>query len=578
MSAVIQIALAVGIAALATERKPLARLVALVLSLNVIEALIFAGLGPGEDPPFVFPAAIDIVIVWSLPFILLAIAGPLSRSAWTLWIVIITVGVALSPLNGSTGGSVFIFYQTLAAAAFGLVLFARFVPSWAREYRSPEREQALLMALALAIGVGVRAARIGSNDPSTQLDASIPYVTAAILFVAAAFRVLASNAPTRIVLFSALLGSVVVGLVARFWDGTLLYEFIPQSVRPTLIAAAILVYDLFAITDRPRRFLARASIVLVAWSAFVLLALLGGGTGLYEPPNATGLLIAGSALVLALPLAAPLAHRLIHPETTGDARSAAPGDVLKGRYRVLHRLSEGGQGRTMVAADLKAGRSVLLKEVVCHYRPGARAQRWALDREASLAQVATGEGLPEIVETFAWRGNYYLAREYIEGPTLAERASEGIDRGHAVQIVRDILTTLARLHAHGIVHADLKPQNVILRGDRSILIDLGIAHDRSSPMAMTEESPHFTPSWAAPEQRRGDVLDVRSDIYQAGLLLAWLVGPGEDTPLGEIIAKATAREPAERFASAAEFRAALDPVLTVGAVHTPAAPHFGMTE
>src|SRR5262249_28841604 len=137
------------------------------------------------------------------------------------------------------------------------------------------------------------------------------------------------------------------------------------------------------------------------------------------------------------------------------------GSVVDGRYRVLRRIGSGGMADVWLAEDAHLQRQVALK--VLH-------RRFAQDREfverfRREAESAASLQHPNIVSVFdrgEFEGTYYIAMRYIEGPTLKELIDGGLSPVQAVGLVHQVLEAARFAHRHGVVHRDLKPQNVIV--------------------------------------------------------------------------------------------------------------------
>src|SRR4051794_5955149 len=151
--------------------------------------------------------------------------------------------------------------------------------------------------------------------------------------------------------------------------------------------------------------------------------------------------------------------------STGERRFGVPevsgGSVVDGRYRVLSRLGSGGMADVWLAEDTHLQRRVALK--VLH-------SRFAQDREFVArfrreAESAAALQHPNIVSVFdrgEYEGSYYIAMQCIEGPTLKQLIDSGLAPAQAVALIRQVLEAARFAHRHGVVHRDLKPQNVIV--------------------------------------------------------------------------------------------------------------------
>ena len=229
--------------------------------------------------------------------------------------------------------------------------------------------------------------------------------------------------------------------------------------------------------------------------------------------------------------------RNCHSEEFDHEKAGAlrPGTVLRGSYQVGHMLGAGNFGKTYRARHLQMGKLYVLKELFPEglvQREAAtgrvvamdrfRADRLALSRESFLKEARTlaeidGEKNPEIVKVYDFfeaNGTAYIVMPYLSGRTLGDRIGEegALSEPATVHVLRVILRALRVAHRAGILHQDVKPENVYLVDDqRPVLIDFGNAR-----MAGVQAGRQAgTPGYAPPEQRSGAMRE-NGDIYALG--------------------------------------------------------------
>ena len=217
------------------------------------------------------------------------------------------------------------------------------------------------------------------------------------------------------------------------------------------------------------------------------------------------------------------------------------GLVLNGRYRLESLLGEGGMGTVWVGSQLALQRRVAVKSL----RVGASTHRARLKREA-LALAAVHH--PSIVEVYDYGetegGVPYVVMELVRGESLAARLDrEGtLPAEEAVRLSLSILDGLVAAHQAGVIHRDIKPDNVVLAEGRSglrpVLLDFGIARlDSDADARLTLDGSFIgTPAYMAPEQMRGGPTDERVDVWGVGALLYHLLAGEPPFGTREVIA------------------------------------------
>lgn len=260
-----------------------------------------------------------------------------------------------------------------------------------------------------------------------------------------------------------------------------------------------------------------------------------------------------------------------------------PEAVVNGRYRVIRKIGGGGMADVYLCEDLTLGRHVAIKVLL----PRLLADPTFVERFRREAKAAAGLNHANLVSIYDWGeldGAYFIVMEYVEGETLKDliRRQERLSGNEAVRITLHLLNGLASAHRRGIVHRDIKPQNVMLDREGNVKItDFGIA--RAADSGMTEVGAVLgTARYLAPEQAKGLQVDPRSDLYSVGIVLyEMLTGtvpfkgdtavtvalkhvnemplepselvPGMPSALNQIVLKAIAKNPDDRYQSAEEF-------------------------
>jgi serine/threonine-protein kinase len=294
--------------------------------------------------------------------------------------------------------------------------------------------------------------------------------------------------------------------------------------------------------------------------------------------------------------------------------SAEPTIQHIGRYALKHKLGEGGLGTVYEAWDPLLSRTVAVKTLQFHL---STPQRVALDglflNEARAVASLSHPHIVTVHDAGLSAHGVYIAMERLQGRDLRQALAGGWRPAApvAAQLVRRVADALAYAHARGVVHCDIKPANIFLtRKDRPTVLDFGIARvahgAKGAAVPALEGLVAGSPHYLAPEQLQGGAIDGRTDVYALGVVLYELLAGrkafegstleqiinavlhGHPAPANElqaavapglagVAAKAMAREPAERHASAAELSQALRPWQDRGAHEDPPLPAAAAT-
>lgn len=210
-----------------------------------------------------------------------------------------------------------------------------------------------------------------------------------------------------------------------------------------------------------------------------------------------------------------------------DAAALSPGTDFGPRYRVLSLLGQGAMGRVYKAHDKELDRDVAIKVI----RPGMISQAQALMRfkqELLLASKVSHKHVLRIHDMGDVGDVKFISMAYVEGRDLHEILLETsrLPLERALNFARQLAEALAAAHAEGVVHRDLKPQNIMVDKDDQIYVsDFGLARSFEDDTAGMTRTGAFlgTPKYMSPEQAEGKLADRRSDLYSYGLILYEMV-------------------------------------------------------
>ena len=280
-------------------------------------------------------------------------------------------------------------------------------------------------------------------------------------------------------------------------------------------------------------------------------------------------------------------------------------NALADRYTIERELGAGGMATVYLAEDIKHHRRVAVKVL----SPELAA---ALGTERFLQEIETAARLhhPHVLPLYdsgEADGLLYFVMPFVEGESLRERLNreKQLPLEDALEIAREVADALSYTHSHGVVHRDIKPANIMLEAGHALVADFGIATAVShlEDRHVTETGMTLgTPAYMSPEQASGNrEIDGRSDLYSLGCVLYEMLagqppftGPTAESVVRqhitadppsvtsirqavpahveEIIARALAKTPADRFSPAAQFAEALKPAAVTGPVVTIARP------
>jgi serine/threonine-protein kinase len=288
------------------------------------------------------------------------------------------------------------------------------------------------------------------------------------------------------------------------------------------------------------------------------------------------------------------------------------GQVIAARYRVRGLIAKGGVGAVYEVEHLETGAHLAIKMLLPGFVGAAEIVK-RFEREAMATSRLAHPNIVEVIDLVAEDADLYLVMERLRGTSLTEAIEAGaLAPRRALVIARQVLEGLAHAHQRGIIHRDIKPDNLILEivgepgreHERVKLLDFGLVKlvgDAAAELGgdrLTASGAVFgTPAYLSPEQALGRTVDARTDLYSLGVVMfemltgrkpytspdpATLVrmhvsapipslsGPAWCTPaLEQVVACALAKDPAARFEDAARMIAALDAAF-VSLDHLPA--------
>jgi serine/threonine-protein kinase len=270
----------------------------------------------------------------------------------------------------------------------------------------------------------------------------------------------------------------------------------------------------------------------------------------------------------------------------------APGATFS-HYRIIEQLGQGGQATAYKAIDTRLDRSVVIKILLPELASSESARR-RFEREAKLASALDHQNICAIYDVGQSDGLFYIVMPYAEGRTLKQIISgRPMEIMSALSIAAQVADAITTAHARGIVHRDIKPNNIVVNDQGQVkVLDFGLAKMLATEQetvadidkSMTEiGAPYGTVGYGSPEQAAGERVDHRTDIFSLGVTLYEMVTggqpfrgrnrieilnavinnepepvteeiPGAPPRLQSILDRALAKKPRDRFGTMAEMR------------------------
>jgi tetratricopeptide (TPR) repeat protein/predicted Ser/Thr protein kinase len=262
----------------------------------------------------------------------------------------------------------------------------------------------------------------------------------------------------------------------------------------------------------------------------------------------------------------------------------SPGTSIGSRYEIVRLLGQGGMGAVYQAHDKELDRQVAIKVIRADMAANPEILR-RFKQELILARQITHKNVIRIFDLGQAEGIKFITMEYIEGENLQSvlRQKKKLQPAEAATIIAQVCRALEAAHNEGVIHRDLKPQNIMLdKSGRAFVMDFGIARSMLGD-GMTQTGVLIgTPDYMSPEQAKGQTLDARSDLFSTGIILYEMLSGqvpfDADTtmgklwkrtneparpldeldktipqPLSDIVRKCLEIDPQKRFASAADL-------------------------
>ena len=204
-----------------------------------------------------------------------------------------------------------------------------------------------------------------------------------------------------------------------------------------------------------------------------------------------------------------------------------------GVYRIISQIGKGGMGEVYLAEDTRLNRKVALKFLSMEFVGDNWAKR-QLVKEAQAAAMLDHPNICPVYGIEAFEDQTFIVMQFVEGDTLADFRKTPVDNEKLITIATQIVSALAEAHAHGIIHRDVKPRNIMVTAGGNVkVLDFGLAkYVKQKPLDLSDDSISNlsqigvvpgTAAYMSPEQLRNEKLDFRSDLFSVGTVLYELV-------------------------------------------------------
>ncbi len=274
---------------------------------------------------------------------------------------------------------------------------------------------------------------------------------------------------------------------------------------------------------------------------------------------------------------------------TAALKPLTPGTILGERYEIIRLLGQGGMGAVYQAHDRELDRQVALKVIRGDMAANPEILR-RFKQELILARQITHKNVIRIFDLGQADGIKFITMEYVEGEDLQAllKQRKKLEPADAAKVIAQVCRALEVAHAEGVIHRDLKPQNIMLdKTGRVYVMDFGIARSTLASSMTQTGALIGTPDYMSPEQAKGQTLDARSDLFAVGIIFYEILSGQSpftaDTTMGklwkrtseparsleeldktipqalsEIVKKSLEIDPQKRFASATELLHAIE--------------------